>query len=100
MVGWLFHPDPAESRGSIVMQIGKERSVYTIEEVVADFGRGFRVLKQWSEEPYYTNLHGGQYNTCLCSCLGHLRYGYCRHVEALLALEKNGQLPAGKVVRS
>jgi hypothetical protein len=95
-VGWLFQPDASEAKGSITIQVGRSETVYYLDPIPADFGRGFTLAKQDGTDTYAVNLHGGPYNTNLCDCLGHTKWGHCKHTEALLALEKAGRLPQGK----
>jgi hypothetical protein len=61
----------------------------------ADYGRAFRLEKfegqcrGEDDRVYNVLLHGGQSS---CECRGFLRWGHCRHVEALTALRNAGKL--------
>jgi hypothetical protein len=68
---------------------------YRLSEFPADAGRGFCLEKidagsDKTEEHYSVLIapHGNH----ICECRGHLRYGACKHVAAVLALIENGQL--------
>src|SRR5215831_18044764 len=66
---------------------GHKSDDYYVRPVPADFGTGYVVEKIFDPDghSYAVNLHdrGGS-----CECKGHLRWGHCRHVEALTALHQ------------
>jgi hypothetical protein len=85
---------PSEANAFFVITIteNKRRDDYRVEPIPSDFGRAFSVEKLGSQaqaEPYHVNL-ADQGHTCCC--LGFNRYGYCRHVSALIALCDAGKL--------
>jgi hypothetical protein len=75
----------------IVVTVGKKADGYCVRPIASDFGRAFQVEKVL--DPEHTAYHvclNGQESTC--DCLGHARYGFCKHVSALEALVQAGKL--------
>jgi hypothetical protein len=63
--------------------------------VPSDFGLAFRLEKyehqrRGEDDAAYNVLLDGERSTC--ECKGFLRWGHCRHVEALTALRQAGKL--------
>jgi hypothetical protein len=63
--------------------------------VPSDFGLAFRLEKyehqrRGEDDAAYNVLLDGERSTC--ECRGFLRWGHCRHVEALTALRAAGKL--------
>jgi hypothetical protein len=56
---------------------------------VAWGGRGFSLEKADGTDTYCVLLDGAR---STCECLGFLRWGHCKHVEALAALVEGGAL--------
>jgi hypothetical protein len=88
--GWVSRPQPLHPHGIFhvteeVRRGHQQRDLYEVVLVPAAFGHGFHVRKFGApESTYHVNLSAdGQHS---CECKGHLRWGHCRHVEALLAL--------------
>ena len=82
--------------GFLSIAEGKKEDRYEIAEIASDFGRGFRVQKFAvvegeirREEAYHVNLDG---DGDTCECKGNLRFGYCRHVEAMKTLVRCGKI--------
>jgi hypothetical protein len=73
------------SSGVIRLTVGKASADYFVRKIGSDFGDGFEVEKIGGEEAYQVNLSDEGH---ICTCKGHLRYGYCRHVSALVALRQ------------
>jgi hypothetical protein len=67
---------------------------YHLTALPSDWGRGFALVKitDDAERPvYHVNLNS---EDPTCDCKGHQRWGRCKHVEALLALQGKGKLDA------
>jgi hypothetical protein len=82
----------------VSMTIGSEQADYWLAPIPdAAFGQGYTMTKAATAEnpepgtPYAVNVDGER---STCECKGHLRWGHCRHVESLLALQKAGRLPS------
>jgi hypothetical protein len=61
-----------------------------VSEVRADWGRGFQLCKidlMADGGEYHVNLNG---NRSTCDCKGHLKWGHCKHVDALAVLSGCG----------
>ncbi len=56
---------------------------YLIQRIPSDFGDGFQMDKLLGDEMYHVHLSNEGHQ---CECLGHLRWGHCKHVDALVAL--------------
>lgn len=76
----------------------RKESTYRVEEVPTPLGRGFILYRSpeaiaadpGGDDAYQTLLANPQ--DTVCSCRGHLRYGYCAHVSALQALLAEGHI--------
>jgi hypothetical protein len=82
----------------LALTTGKETVFYRLESLLADAGRGFRLVKADrgnGPEETYDVLLDGQFSTC--ECKGFLRWNHCKHVESLSALCEVGKLPAAPV---
>lgn len=79
--------------GVLTLTVGKTVGTYDFARLPSDYGIACRVAKRGGEEPYFVNLdpEDGRHT---CECLGQLRHGRCKHVEALFALYANGKMPA------
>lgn len=73
----------------LTLEIGRDADAYLLDEFVADWGRAFTVLNLSNGEKYEVNV-------CpkACTCKGFLRWGHCKHSDALAALHEAGRLPA------
>jgi hypothetical protein len=83
--------------GVVRIAMGCKCADYFLRLVPADWGRGFRLQEMGpaSAEDYHVNLDGEQ---STCDCMGHLRWGHCKHVEGLLVLLRKrsaGTAPVG-----
>jgi len=61
---------------------------YTVESIPADYGRRLLLFKE-DGTSYAVRLSGPDSE---CDCKGHASHGHCKHVDALLALERAGKL--------
>ncbi len=78
--------------GVVRITAGKARDDYFLMEILADFGRGFKVEKVGllvNDPPYHVNLDGDKRS---CECKGFLRHGHCKHADGLAALIAAGRL--------
>lgn len=81
------------SQGVVTVIAGKHRATYFLTRLDAEFGQGWQLEKIGSkrDKKYAVNLaESASHSTC--ECLGFLRHGSCRHVNALLALRQAGKL--------
>src|SRR5262249_46291745 len=67
---------------------GDTLDTYCLEQFAANGGRGFLLFKP-DRTSYATCLAG---NDGVCDCKGFASHSHCKHVEALLALERAGKL--------
>jgi hypothetical protein len=75
------------------MAIGKEEFSYWLVSLGCELGGlAFELKKSLPEGTVYHVRLDGKHSTC--ECPGHLRWNHCKHVEALLALQAQGKLPA------
>lgn len=76
---------PSDVNPFFVLRIteGEKVEHYTVHP--KEGGRAFVVSKMPDGEHY--NVVDGK-----CTCKGHVRWGHCRHVEGLKALQKAGRL--------
>jgi len=82
----------------VSITVDGKKTVYWAERIPADFGVGVHFRKIWdgrnqdfAGEEYSVNLD--TVSRChSCECLGFLRYGYCRHVDAAIQLFDAGRL--------
>jgi hypothetical protein len=70
----------------------KEASTYyAFREIPCDIGgRGFAVHRLGLGNLYHVRI--GKPEECSCECLGFLAHGRCKHLQALLSLERRGKL--------
>ena len=68
----------------------RERSDYWVDLLKTDFGTGLRFRKIWEHDDFadgnYDVLIGEARGNHSCECMGFLRHGHCRHVDAALAI--------------
>jgi hypothetical protein len=84
-VGWLFRAGSAVS-GSIHITVGRLQTIYRVEEMPADLGRGFRLTKEDGSAYDVLLAHPGQ-GFDSCECMGHCRWGTpCKHIAGMKAL--------------
>src|SRR5205807_2565568 len=86
------------------LTVGQSTDVYAFRQLPADFGVGAQVTKQEpvrDEAGRLVEVRDGEVYHVLanpkdgrhsCDCLGFLRHGHCKHVEALSALLARGKL--------
>jgi hypothetical protein len=87
----LARPAAEDGLAVFCITIGKESTFYTACEIPCEIGgRGFAVHRTGLGTLYHVRV--GAPEDCSCECMGHLRYGYCRHVQGLLALLQAGKL--------
>jgi hypothetical protein len=87
----LVRPPGLDGVGVFRITVGPRSWFYTIREIRCEIGgRGFAVHRLGLGTLYHVRV--GRPEECSCECLGHLRYGRCRHVMGLLALIKRGML--------
>src|SRR5262249_52336889 len=79
--------------GTVGLTMGKEVTFYEVAPIVeAAWGRAFCVRKQDGTE-YAVNLGDpAEGMNPSCDCLGHERWGGCKHRESLAALVQAGRL--------
>ncbi len=74
----------------VTMTIGSDVVAYRLARVPSDFGDGYHVAKVGSPESDY-HVHLSDAGST-CECWGWMRWGHCRHVECLAALQDAGRL--------
>ncbi len=81
----------------LALTVGADTTFYRVEPLAADFGAGYRLHKAdrgyGPGEVYDVLLDGARTS---CECKGHLRWGHCKHVEALAELQRRRLLPAAE----
>jgi hypothetical protein len=77
--------------GVVSITVGKDAADYFLSTVAADFGTGFRLEKIGGGETYHVNLAADPKNHS-CECKGFGRWGHCKHVDGLAALQRAGRL--------
>lgn len=78
------------SPGLVRVAEGKVIDEYEYAEVPSDFERAFVVRKvkgKVNEKVYHVNMGEA---AATCDCLGHVHWGYCRHVAFLQAMIREG----------
>jgi hypothetical protein len=71
--------------------VGKVAADYVLRPMPSDFGSAFELCKVGDPD-------ADAHHVCLeadrgaCSCLGYLRYGYCKHRDGLAALRRAGRI--------
>lgn len=97
----LLSPDGTQ----VYIGKGRTEQIYDLAEFHCGFpGRAFQLVKTEGPEA------GTRYNVFIsldtnaephrCDCLGFEHAGVCRHIDALLALERDGQLTDPKAMTS
>lgn len=83
---------PAQKEpGVFAIAEGRKLSFYYFREIASEIGgRGFAVLRLGTTTAYHVRLVSP--NDSTCECLGFLRLGRCKHVQALQALLGQGLL--------
>jgi len=67
----------------------KEETFYTFCEIPCEIGgRGFALHRMGLGDLYHVRI-GAKYD-CSCDCLGFLAHSTCKHIQALMALEREG----------
>ena len=73
---------------TLTLRVGKKTDAYDLLEIAGDYGRCFQLTK--ADGTSYHACLDGQASTCCCK--GHSRYGRCKHLDSLAALEAAGRL--------
>lgn len=82
--------------GAVEITVGRQTDTYLVRPVPADFenATGYEVEKLDSRlatvESYHVLVNG---STSSCECMGFLRWGHCKHLDGLRALQHAGLLP-------
>ena len=89
----IEHSTPCPGMTTLVhITDGKGRSDYWFDVIPSDFGVAFRARKIWQANDFaegaYDVLVDGEQSSC--ECMGHLRHGHCRHVDAARKLIEAG----------
>ena len=79
----------AETAGVVRIAVGHAEQDYILNEIPADFGRGFLVEKIGHAESYHVNIDADKRT---CECLGYLKHSHCKHSDGLAALIAAGRL--------
>src|SRR4051812_38688362 len=76
---------------TLTLTVGKTTTAHALKEIGADNRRGFEVVKEDGDRspPYHANPDGMMSTG---DCKGHARWGHCKHVDALLALQVAGKV--------
>ena len=83
-------PDPS-GHGIIALTAGKRTQFYVFKEIACHIGgRGFIVHRLGLADVYHARI--GTSVESSCECLGFLRHGHCKHLQALTALVGHGLL--------
>ena len=88
----LLLPPAAGQTGAMLIRQDGGMDTYFLNLIPADFSLGLGVEKIDTlngNRRYHVNLNG---DASTCECKGFLRWGHCRHVESLLALQAAGRL--------
>jgi hypothetical protein len=80
----------AERKGFVIREAkSAHRTVedrYGVSEFTSPMGRAFHLVKHCSPPVAHDVLLTADPRQCRCDCMGHERYGRCRHVDGLRAL--------------
>ena len=76
----------------ITIRVGHAFADYCVKPLPADFGAAYAVEKMFNPDGAVYHVHLSDDGAMTCECKGHLRWGHCKHGEALLALRKAGKL--------
>jgi len=63
---------------------------YLLGALPSDYGRGYRLWPVRAGQPPYDLLLDGRRSSC--ECLGFLRHGHCKHLDALKELRRRRRL--------
>ena len=78
--------------GVFCLEIDGACQFYTFLEIRCDIGgRGFAVHRLGQGDLYHVRV--GRPEDTACECMGFLRWDRCKHIAALAALIKKGELP-------
>jgi hypothetical protein len=87
----ITHPPNADGVGVFCIEIEGKFQFYTFREIRCDIGgRGFAVHRLGQGELYHVRV--GTLEDTSCECMGFLRWDKCKHVAALAALIRKGEL--------
>lgn len=82
-------------RGVLLIAKGRAIDLYTVEEFATTWdGRAFYLTKDGDPDRravFIADGFGSEHSRC--ECAGFLHTGRCKHVDALTALERGGELP-------
>jgi hypothetical protein len=77
--------------GAFSVVAKRDAAVYAFCEIPCEIGgRGFAVHRLGIGNVYHVRI--GLPEECSCECMGFLRHGHCRHIEALRALSEQGEI--------
>jgi hypothetical protein len=79
----------AHGKGMIRIRVGKTADDYYLSALPSDIAqgeRGYHVDKVFGDDSQRYDVLLRQSGRHSCECLGFLRWGHCKHVEALVAL--------------
>lgn len=88
-------PSPGRPGTLDIVEDGKP-TCFWVRPIPHDFGQAAFLLEKYEtqcrgeDDKAYNVLLAGQQSSC--ECLGHMRWGHCRHVEALQKLLDLGKL--------
>jgi hypothetical protein len=94
-VAVLIKPSPGQPDSYVRITQDGEPAHYWLSAIPSDWGRAFRLEKPGFEgdDSYDVCLEeNGQSDSCTCK--GNTYGGYCKHVDAVRALDRAGRLPA------
>ena len=74
----------------LTIRVGKQIDLYWLSDVPTPLdGRVFKLDKFGSADSYHVVLTRGEQS---CDCMGHLRWGHCKHASAALKLCELGKV--------
>ena len=76
----------------ITIRVGHAFDDYCVKPLPADFGAAYAVEKMFNPDEVTYHVHLSDDGAHSCECKRHLRWGHCKHGEALLALRRSGKL--------
>ncbi len=82
---------PMESGCNAVLRItaGKLVQTYFVDRIPSDWGEAFSLTKTDSGEVYHVHLTAEGHT---CDCLGHSRWGHCKHADGIALLKSRSAL--------
>ena len=91
-----FAPATGDLPAVLSLTVGKESCNYAFREIRCDIGgRAFELWKlDIADMTTYHVRCGEAGKHASCECKGFLRWGYCKHVEAIAEMGRRGLLPA------